>query len=290
MRTFKNIQDDVYVQLKESSSDPNFWSVQEVKDAINDAYYILADDALCFRLVRIIQIISGIRIYKLPFNYIMGSLNRVEFNEKPINPVLSLELDRYSRSWRNVSGSEIQAYLPPDDICGSDEIAVYPLPDTNGAEFETATDEGVMTTVGDDSFEEFEADEGVVVNVDQDEARFVESEGSGPVIEIDDPTNNLRIFGAKYPKRMFNDNEIPLHPISHNPRKILTNGALALLFSKEGEGKDIQKASYYNKRFNEVINSFKRTQFKRMNRVRSISEVSVGRTLNLGEHYPRYIT
>ena len=63
-------------------------------------------------------------------------------------------------------------------------------------------------------------DEGIIIDTD-DNSRFEELEGTGPVQEIQDPTDNLRIFGAKYPKRLFKDNEPFLHPITFNPRKII---------------------------------------------------------------------
>ena len=35
MRTFLQLQEDLITQLKESSTDPNYWSRQEIKDALN---------------------------------------------------------------------------------------------------------------------------------------------------------------------------------------------------------------------------------------------------------------
>lgn len=296
LRTFSQIQTEVFNQLKEDSSDPEFWSEQEVKDALNDTYMFIADESHCFRFDRIIEIKIGIRIYKMPFDYVLGSLYRVEFDSKVIYPISSMELDTYSKSWRNAEGSNITNYIPPGDICNTDEIAVYPKPDTNGAAYNLASeteDNGVITTVGDTSYEEFEQEDGVIVDTDGN-ARFIEEEGTGPVQEIQDSSGNLRVFGARYPKRLFKDNEVFLHPISQNPRRILTHGALALLFSKEGEGKDIAKASYYNKRFNEtVVKVLNKQRVKRTHRMRSVTEISVGNNmnhgLNLGDNYPVYI-
>ena len=140
--------------------------------------------------------------------------------------------------------------------------------------------------VGDDSFEEFTQDEGVIVDEDGN-AMFDELEGTGPIMEIHDPTDNLKVFGSRYPTRLYNDNEVCLHPVSHNPRAILTSGALSFLYAKDGEGKDIAKASYHNKRFMEKINMFKRQDIKRMHVLKSISHGGSSR-LNLGEHYPVY--
>ena len=118
-------------------------------------------------------------------------------------------------------------------------------------------------------------------------AQFDETEGTGPVLEIQDPTNNLKVFGSKYPKRLFRDIEVFLHPVSHNPRKILTSGAMAILLAKEGEGKDIIKASFHNKRFEEKIKLFQRPDVKRMHVLKSITNYQYG-ALNLGNNYPRY--
>ena len=108
-------------------------------------------------------------------------------------------------------------------------------------------------------------------------------------MEIQDSTDNLKVFGSKYPKRLFNDDEVFLHPVTQNPRKILTDGALYYLLAKEGEGKDIAKASFHNARFKEKINLFKRPDVKRMHVMKGITYFSrhYG-ALNLGNNYPRY--
>lgn len=293
MRTFLQLQDDVMTQLKEDTSNPNYWSRQEVKDALNDAYLFIADETLCFRLNHIIEVKADVRTYKLPENYIYGSLNRVEFDDKVIWPITSMELDAYSTSWKSESGNPRNYIL---DICETDEIALYPKPSMDGYVYNLASesaDYGVVTTVGDDSYEEFNSEEGVIVDESSGDAHFNETEGTGPVLDIRTTENNIQIFGAKYPKRLFNDTEVFLHPVSHNPRKILTLGSMAILLSKEGEGKDIQKASFYNKRFMEACNMFKRKPIKRMHRIRSITQGSIGDNLergdvNLGSHYPSY--
>ena len=288
MITFKQIQDDLLIKLKEDATDPRFWKEPEIKNAINDAYMFIADECLCFRLDYIINVRAGFRIYKLPQNYVMGSLNRVEFDSKVITPVSSKELDIFNRSWRSESGSIIKNYIPPGDICNFDEIATYPLPDTNGAEYNTVTGDDTGE-ISDIDSEQFTQDEGVVTSTDGEESQF--SESYGAVFEIKDPTNNLRVFGAKYPKRLYNENDVCLNPISENPRSVLTHGALATLYEKDGEGKDIQKSSYHYKRFNEILVIFNRNKNpKRMHKIRSISDyVSNRSVLNLGEHYGAYI-
>ena len=286
MRTFLQLQTDVFAQLKEEKGDDGFWTEQQVKDAINDAYLFIADDALCFRYVRIIEVIAGIVTYKMPYYHVFGSLNRVEFDSEKIWPTTFDELDLSNRTWRNRESSRITNYVV--DI--SDEIVVYPKPDTSGSVYNLASDSedlGVITTIGDDSYEEFDRDEGVIVDTDG-EARFDETEGTWPVMEIQDPENNLKVFGARYPKRLFGDTEVCLHPVSHNPRKVLTSGALGILLAKEGAGKDIQKASFHNKRFMEKLKMFKRSDIKRSHTIKSISDTVDYGNLNLGNNYPRY--
>ena len=294
MQSFEKYQSNIFTQLKEDQVDPRLWSLQEVKDALNDTYLYIAEASQCFKLVAIIQIKTGIRVYKLPSTYVTGSLGRVEFNEKKIWPTTSEELDAYNRSWRIVEGSDITHYLPPDDICASDEIAVYPKPDTDGAVYNTASDsehDGVIVATGDDSYSEFSGQDGVIVATDG-EAIYA-GEERGPVIDLYDPENNLRIFAAKFPKRLSENNEVFLHPVNNDPKRILILGSMAILLSKEGEGKDIIKASYYNKRFEEALMSLQKPKVKRIQRMRSITDISInntfGRGLNLGENYPSYI-
>lgn len=292
MRSFLQLQQEVFTQLKEVKNDEGFWSEQEVKDAINDAYIFIADEAQCFKLEAIIEVVANERKYKLPENYVIGSLHRVEFDEEKIFPISSHELDEYNLNWRDESTSEPTHYLPPGDLCNTDEIILYPKPDTTGAVYNLASeseDKGVITTVEDDSYEEFVQEEGVIVDSDAEETQFDETTGTGPVLDIKDPSGNIKVFGAKYPKRLYNDKEVFLHPITHNPKRVITHGALAVLLSKEGEGKDIAKASFNHKRFLEAIDIFKRPKSKRFHRMRSISELTDNfRGLNLGHHYPSY--
>jgi len=286
MRTFLQLQEEVLQKLKEEGG--GFWIRQDVKDAINETYIFIADETFCFRLIHIIEIKAAIRTYKLPENYILGSLDRVEFNQKIIFPKSASELDSYSLTWRNISGSNIQHYLPPGDICGNDEISVYPLPDTDGTFYNlasTSKDYGVIVAVGDDSYEEFTEENGIIVGTDG-EAAFEQADGI--VLDIQDPTDNLRIFGAKYPKRLFNDDEAFLYPLTYNPQNVITDGSMAVLLAKEGEGKDIIKASYYNKRFREKLLRFQKPKIKRMHSIGSISDVA-SVNFNLGEHYPVYM-
>jgi hypothetical protein len=296
MQTFRNVINDVLDTLKETYDDSRFWTISEIERAINDAYIFLADKYFCFKFNEIIEIQAGKRVYKLNSSYVLGSLYRVEFNEKRIYPVSSEELDAMNKSWRSTEASEITNYIPPGDICNFDEIAVYPKPDTAGAVYNSVGGErdlGVITTVGDDTYEEFTQEAGAVVATSDGDAQFKGSEG-GVVVDIQDPTNNLMVFAAKYPKRLKNDNETFLHPVTDNPRRVLSHGALAYLLSKDGEGKDIAKASYHNKRFNEAADGvLNKPRSKRTHRMRSITEVSVGHydsisRVNLGPNYPNY--
>lgn len=294
MITFEEMQNELIDDLKENATDPSFWSLTEIKRAINNTYWFIADETLCFRSIFIIEVESGRRFYKLPEYYIVGSLDRIEYNEKRIYPITSDELDSYSRTWRSSSGTPTH-YLPPGDLCKSDEIGLYPEPDTTGTVYNTASKSeryGVIVGTGDDSYEEFSQEEGVIVATVGD-ANF-EGQERGPIIDLYDPTNNLRVYAAMYPKKLFNNNEVFAHPVSYNPRRIINLGSLAILFAKEGEGKDIAKASYYNKRFEETMNKIlKRQKYKRTHIMRSITDISIGGynmrgKVNLGEHYPSY--
>jgi hypothetical protein len=296
MRPFDQIREDVYNLLNQTVGTDKFWALQHIKDSINDAYIYIADETMCFRLDFIIEVVTGIRTYKLPSNYVHGSLNRVEFDSERIYEITSAELDAYSPSWRTEDGDP-KFYLPPGDIGATDELVVYPKPDTDGAVYNiasTSEDYGVVTTIGDTTYEEFNSEEGVITSLDGEEAHFDEMMGAGPVMDIKDPTDNLRIFGAKYPVRLYNDKDVPIHPLSENPKRILTIGALSFLFAKEGQGKDIAKASYYNKRFQETIKQvLGKAKLKRTHRMRSVTEGSIGYPagrgqINLGNNYPSY--
>ncbi len=290
MKTFKQIKEQIFAELKEEVGDDGFWTEQEVKDSINDSYLSIAHDVRCFKLERVIQVRAGIRKYKLNENYVLGSLYRVEFNKKPIYPVSSLKLDRYSRTWRNITRTDITHFIPPGDISNTDEIVLYPLPDTDGNVYSlasTSQDSGVLVAVGDDSYEEFVTEDGVVVSLDEDEVGFLQSDGA--VQDIFDATNNIRYYAAKYPKRLFRDNEIFLHPITNNPDKIINSGAKAILLEKEGEGKDIAKASYHNKRFKEKKEKIDVPNLRQMHVLSSITDYDRNRYLNLGDNYPAYV-
>lgn len=288
MKTFAQLQNDVFTQLKEEKGDAGFWTEQEVKDAINDTYIDIAQTAKCFRQEKIIEIRNGIRFYKLPENYVYGSVNRVEFNNEIILPALAAELDSHSITWRSDTGAEILNYIEPGNISQFDEIGVYPLPDSDGTAYNLASttkDDGVIVAVYDDSYEEFTQENGTIIATSGD-ANFSQSDGI--VLEIQTPTDNLKVFHAKYPKLLYNDHEVFLPPISYNPQKIITKGSLSILFGKDGEGKDIQKASFYTKRYNEARDNIEKPKVKRMHRMRSITDMSHRGRLSLGQNYPFY--
>lgn len=292
MLSFERIIEDVFDQLKEAVGSDGYWTENEVKDALNDAYLEIADELMCFTRDAIIEVFSGERIYKLPEDHIIGSLRRVEYDEEKIYPVTVAELDSYDKNWRSKTGDPTHYIL---DLYGPDEIALYPEPDTTGSEYNLASeskDRGVVTTVENDSYEEFNSEEGVIVD-SSGEARFDSSFGTGPVQAIETPTGNLHIFDSKYPKRLESNNEVFLPPITYNPRRILTKGALATLLAKECQGKDIVKSTYHRNSFLKAIEKLDRPRTKRLHRMRSISEGSTGHEMRrgdvyLGAHYPSY--
>ena len=293
MLSFLQIIDDVFVQLKQRKDVDTFWDENEVKNALNDIYWEIALERKCFREEAVIEIVTGTRRYKMPENYVLGSLTRVEFDSERIFPIDMQLLDSYNSDWKTITDSEITHYIT--GAFPTDEIAVYPLPDTSGDTYDLASeseDYGVVTTVGDTSYEEFNSEEGVIVD-STGNVNFEEAQGEGPVQSIRTETNNLKVFYAKFPKRLFNDTEPFLHPLTQNPKKILTKGAMSILLAKEGEGKDIAKASYYNKRFNEAMDALDPTNTPVIHRMRSISDPSRGRQwqrgrVNLGGTYPSY--
>ena len=103
-----------------------------------------------------------------------------------------------------------------------------------------------------------------------------------------DPTNNLKVFYAKFPTRLSTDTESFLHPVNNNPKKILTKGAMAILLMKEGEGKDMEKAAVWYKLFTAATQSIRREKGEVVHIMRSISDRSPLPRANLGGHYPSY--
>jgi len=293
MLSFLQIIDDAFTQLKQVKGRDTFWDEDEVKNALNDAYWEIALERKCFMEEAVIEVIANVRRYKLPENYVLGSLTRVEFDSERIFPIDIKHLDAYNEDWKAETDSEITHFIT--GAYPTDEIAVYPLPDTSGDTYNLASeseDYGVITTVGDTSYEEFNSEEGVIVD-STGNVNFEEAQGEGPVQSIRTETNNLKVFYSKFPKRLFRDEEPFLHPLTQNPKKILTKGALSILLAKEGEGKDIQKASFYNKRFNEAMDALDPTNSPVLHRMRSISDASRGRAfqrgmVNLGSNYPSY--
>jgi len=136
----------------------------------------------------------------------MGSLRRVEFNSKIIYPKTSEELDNENQSWRSVTGDP-KYYIPPGDICLSDEISFYPLPESDGTQYNIVSESenyGVIVQVGDDSYDEFTQEEGIIVSTNSEDVRF--SQEQGPLIDMYSPVNNALIYAAKYPKDLHNQN------------------------------------------------------------------------------------
>ena len=165
------------------------------------------------------------------------------------------------------------------------------MPSQDGAAYNIASeskDQGVVTTVENESFEDFNMEDGVITTIGGEEVKFDETEGFGPVLDLRDTENNIQVFYAKYPKRLSQDKEVFLHPITYNPRKVLTKGAMSLLLLKEGEGKDIIKANVWRSRFETAMKKLDRPRTNRLHQMRSISEGTGRGRFNLGSNYPAY--
>lgn len=228
-RTFKNIQDEIIVKLKENATTPRWWTLDEIKLAINDTYIFIADELKCFKDTYSDVIINN---FKLPDDYVTGTIERVEIDDKAILPVSVRELDEYNQSWKEISAKPTN-YIEPGELGAFDEINFFPYPDLD--------------------------------------------------------TYTCVVYYAKYPTLLVNDGDEFDNPIKNNPRSIITHGAMALLFLKEGEGKDIQKASFENKRFAEAcdaIGNRPKTRNK-SHRMLSITDCG-GSSFNLGSNYPFY--
>ena len=249
--TLLSVVTDVFLQLKETKGTDLFWVESEVIAALNDTYYEIAETTRCFKASSILLVVVGTRTYDLPSDYIFGSLERVEFNNKRIYPISIAELDEIDPDWRSTTGDPERYIL---DLGTSNQIVVYPSPITAGA--------GSASVYG--------------VSV------FTSSTTST------DPTNNLRVFYAKFPTQLSDDTDVFLHPINNNPRKILTKGAMAILLMKEGEGKDIEKAAIWYKLFVAATKNIRREKGEVVHIMRSISDRRPTSRANLGGHYPRY--
>lgn len=251
MTTLLSVVNDVFLQLKETKGTDLFWVESEVIAALNDTYYEIAERTRCFKANDILLVVIGTTIYDLPSDYIFGSLERVEFNNKRIYPISISELDEINPDWRSATGDPERYIL---DLGTSDQIVIYPSPVTAGA------------------------GSGSVYGVSVFTANTVTT----------DPTNNLKVFYAKFPTRLSTDTESFLHPVNNNPKKILTKGAMAILLMKEGEGKDMEKAAVWYKLFTAATQSIRREKGEVVHIMRSISDRSPLPCANLGGHYPSY--
>ena len=249
--TLLSVVTDVFLQLKETKGTDLFWVENEVISALNDTYYEIAESTRCFKANSIVLMVIGTITYSLPSDYIFGSLERVEFNDKRIYPISISELDAIRPSWREETGDPENYIL---DLGTSDEIVVYPKPDTAGA--------GASSVYG--------------VSV------FTSS------TVTTDSTDNLKVFYAKFPTKLSDDDEDFLHPINNNPKKILTKGAMAILLMKEGEGKDVEKAAIWYQLFTNALKSIRREKGEVVHVMRSISGSKHASLANLGGHYPSY--
>jgi hypothetical protein len=277
---FEDIVNDIFLQLKEEKGTDEFWTEPEVKSAANDAYYEIADLLMCFRVSNIVKVVAGTRDYVISSSddYILGSLTRVEFDGRRIWPITIAELDIFNESWRLVASSIPTHYIV--DLESSIKIDLYPLPDTDGEDTTTATSVSADVDIGD----------GIDATAIVGSSIFTKIvAGTSTDDPPTDPTNNLETFFAKYPTRLSADSDQFLHPVTNNPQKILTKGAMSILLMKEGEGKDIIKASAWRKYFAEAMKKIDRLRSKgRIHTMKSISQ-GLGRgQVNLGSTYPPY--
>ena len=284
--TLEDIVDDIFIQLKEVKGTDIFWTEDEVKAAANDACNEIADRLMCFRTSNIIKIVAETRSYDISLadDYLLGSLSRVEFDGERIWPISIAELDSYNENWRVITGDRPTHYIM--DLESSLQIDLYPQPNTTG----TAGADVITTTT-----EDVDIGDGIDATARIGYSIFEKSVSS--VTGEADPTNrvnNLETFFAKYPARLTDDSSQFLHPVTNNPQKVLTKGAMSILLMKEGEGKDVEKAGVWYRSFLRAIKLLTRFRSKGMvHRMRSISGISIASQMgrgrvNLGQSYPSY--
>jgi hypothetical protein len=80
--TFLEMQEEVFKRLRESSSSPVFWTLDDVKDSINEGYGEISDSSEWFERVKVVDLLK-LRPYYDVYSYLDKCFLRIDvaFNE-----------------------------------------------------------------------------------------------------------------------------------------------------------------------------------------------------------------
>ena len=254
--TFKELQDRIIRKLQENAT-PEYWSLEEIKDAINDGYreFVRQTD---FLKVRKAAHLFGSGYFRIPDDAL--KILAVYYKGKPLTPISERQLDRgvcpsdYAKTdcyervgftgyWADVSG-EPQFYTIVDGL-----IRVVPFP--------TDVQDSVLFSSPDGFGLLLSENFGLVLPTATDEDLRLHSEDEywGGVPYLISLSEFVFVEYVKLPNRLENDGDIPDIPLAYHDA--LEYYALYVLFSREGTTQDVRKASFYFQLFQSRVNEAK---------------------------------
>jgi len=255
--TFGEVIRRVILKLQENDP-PEYWSLEEIKDAINRGYREFVRLSKLLKVRRPVKLF-GSGYFSIPSDAI--EILAVYYKGKPLTPISERQLDRtynardyvedswggavsFAGFWADSSG-EPEFYTIVDGLI---RIVPFPTDVSDSILYSSADGFGVLLS---DGF-------GLVLPASTDEDMRLESEGEfwGGVSFLGSLTESVFVEYVKLPNRLINDEDVPDIPLAYHDA--LEYYALYELFSREGTTQDIRKASFYLQLFNSLVEQAKK--------------------------------
>lgn len=231
---------------------------QIIEYILNAASDFLQETGLILKLCNI-QSLAFIGVYEQPDNLLMADL--AMYNDSSLETYDKFQLDNADNNWRNVKPGKPMGFV--QDEIEVKQIEFFPKPQFTGRKVEESTGLGFYGTLSsvedgpDFSIEFTEPFYGVISGTFQSQA-YLEGMGAcvGTISSMCGSGRNFTLIGATMPQ-----SDIPvdqyhqiIEGIPYSFVQYIKYGALARIFSTDGELKDIQRAKYCDARFTEGKN------------------------------------
>ena len=236
------------VRLRLQDTREVVWTDSEINLFINDAYFELAKaEAMLKRYT--FSLVDGTRSYDLPDDIL--ELRGVKINGNKLFGTTADLLEELDTQYLTETGTPQFYYLE-----SLQKIAIYPVPTWTDSytEFAAASgpisgEDGVVVYVDGDTFS---SDDGVVIEIIDDTRSevYVSDSVSGETVALNDGPFNCQVSYTYKPDDLSDDSDTPPMPVYMHDAMVFY--AVSECLKKEGQGQDVQAASFWDDRFNEL--------------------------------------
>ena len=220
----------------ESTTDPVYWTNDEIDRYINDAYQRLCLDTKALEGAFRVTAAADTQVYTAPDGMLWPPFRAI-FDGRKLANVTKWEMDRTEPDWENQSGY-VSHYLTT--LQNDKTFRLFKAPDTAPESYDFSSEYGVVVAATDATFS---SEYGVIVAWNGGGALFSFSSEYGEVMDVDSGEDGLILYGVKVATELSEDTDEPELPEwSH---VAIAAHAAARAFRRYGETRNPAMANLY---------------------------------------------